>query len=92
MSIGALDGPIVCAVAVTPNDTANNCANYTFNFCRGLYIGGTGSVKVNMAVPGQQNTFTNAVFAAVQGGTILPIRANQVYNTGTTATNILALY
>ena len=92
MAIGALDGPIVCIANVSPNDSANNCSNYGFVFCRGLYVGGTGSVKVSVAVPGQQNTYTNSVFVNVQGGTTIPIRAIQVFNTGTTATNILALY
>ena len=53
--------------------------------CRFLYIGGTGAVKVDTE-GGQTVTFS-----AVPVG-YLYVRATKVYKTGTTATNIVALY
>ena len=68
------------AAAVTPNDSTN------IRPTRALYVGGSGNVKVEMAL-GNVVTFTS-VFA----GSILPIQAVKVYSTDTTATNIVALY
>jgi hypothetical protein len=70
------------AVAVTPHDT-NDLAEST----SGLYIGGAGAVAVITEGEG-----TSVIFAAVPVGTTLPIRVTRVLSTGTTATNILALY
>lgn len=71
--------PAFDAVAVTPSDTTQIPAT------RSLYIGVTGDVAVEM-------TSGNSVtFKAVPVG-VLPIQAHKVLLTGTTATNILALY
>lgn len=73
------------AVAVSPNDTTD----LTFT-SRALYIGGAGDVSVIMDNGGRGgNTVT---FASVPAGTILPITAARVRVTGTTATNIVALW
>ena len=69
------------AVAVTPNDTG------TLNPTRGLYVGGAGAVKVDMAENGSAVTF-----AGLQAGTVLPIQVVRVYSTDTDATDIVALY
>lgn len=53
--------------------------------CRALYIGGAGDVKVTMA-NGDIVTLVG-VAAGVQ-----PFSVKQVWSTGTTATDILALY
>lgn len=55
--------------------------------CRGLYVGTGGDVKVDMLDGG-----TGVVFKAVPTGTFMPIQPSRVYTTGTTATNIVALY
>ena len=68
-------------VAVTPSDSVN-LARVT----RGVYIGGAGNVSALMA------DGSSVAFAGAQAGTILPIRAQRINATGTTATNILALY
>lgn len=68
------------AVAVTPNDSLDLPAAP----CRALYIGASGNVSVVIG----GNTVT---FAGVPSG-VLPIRASRVRSTGTTATNIVALY
>lgn len=54
---------------------------------RGLYIGGFGNLTVDMADGGDP-----VLFVSAQAGTILPIQVTRVYSTGTTATNVLALY
>ena len=53
---------------------------------RGIYVGGTGDLKVDMADTG------TVVFSAVPAGSLLPIQVANVWKVGTTATLILALY
>ena len=69
------------AAAVTPNDSSD-----LTNTARALYVGGTGNVKVDTAAG---DTVT---FSSVPAGAIIPVRVKRVYSTGTTATNIVALY
>ena len=71
------------AVAVTTSDSAK------ISKTAGLYIGGAGDVKVMMG--GEGGVAAGITFKAVPAGTILPIMVTQVFATGTTATNILAL-
>lgn len=73
--------PAVSAVAVTPSDSADLAATPT----RALYIGTTGNLVVNMADD------TSVTFTAVPVG-ILWISVDRVKATGTTASNIIALY
>lgn len=73
--------PAVSAAAVTPdNDT--DLATPT----RALYIGVSGDVKVDMVGTGEGITFK-----AVPVG-VLPVQVTRVYATGTTATDLLALW
>lgn len=72
----------VKAVLVTPNDTVDLADGNT----KGLYVGGTGNVAVTMA-DGNDITFN-----ALSVGTIHPISVKRVKATGTTATNIVAVY
>lgn len=67
------------AVAVTPSDSV------AITYPRSLYVGVSGDVKVTMKGGGV------VTFKAVPVG-VLPIRPVLVWATGTTATNILALY
>ena len=53
---------------------------------RGLYIGGAGNIKVDTAAG------TTVPLNSAAAGSVLPIRVKKVYATGTTATNIVALY
>ena len=73
------DRPAVNVAAVTPHDTN------TIETCRALYIGVSGDVKVTAKDGG------TATFLSVPIG-ILPVMTNQVFATGTTATDIIALY
>lgn len=59
----------------------------TIPACRGIYIGVTGDVSVNMVGVGSAVVFKNAA-----AGSVLPIQALKVNTSGTTATNLLVLY
>ena len=75
------------AASVTPSDTANitSVSGGTNNGCV-LYIGGAGNVKVE-TVGGDQVTFVG-----INTGTFLPVQVVKVFATGTSATNVLALW
>lgn len=74
------NSPAQNGAAVTPSDT-------TIVACRRLYVGGAGAVAVDF-----RDGNTGVVFAAVPAGTTLDVAALRVKATGTTATNIVALY
>lgn len=76
-----LDDPASSAVAITPNDSTDLTV-----VTRGIYVGGAGSVKVDMQTSG------TVTFVGCVAGQTLAIRAKRVYSTGTTATNLLSLY
>jgi len=67
--------------AITPSDTVDlpNAAT------KGIWVGGTGAIKVDMLDSG------TVTFNAVPVG-LLRIQVKRVWSTGTTATNLLALY
>ncbi len=67
------------AVTVTPSDSA------VIPYPRSIYVGVTGDVKVTMKGGGV------VTFKAVPVG-VLPVRPVLVWATGTSATDILALY
>lgn len=79
--MGALESPAREAVAVLPDDI-----NDLVNTSRAIYVGTAGDVAVHMI--GQS---APVVFKAVPVG-ILPIRADRVLATGTTASDIVALW
>ena len=74
-------GPAHHAVAVTPNDGAD-----LTDTTRALYVGAAGDVKVDMYGSG------TVTFVGVTAGSVLPVRVDRVYSTGTTATSIVALW
>jgi len=78
---GAKDEPATRAYVPTKHDT-----NDITTVSRGIYVGGSGDVKVK-TIGGDTVTFVG-----VPAGTVLPVRAKQVFNTGTTATSLLVLY
>lgn len=75
------------AAEVTPSDTENipSISGTNMNGAA-LYVGGAGDVKVLM-VGGDEVTFTG-----VAAGTFMPALVLRVFSTGTTATNIVALW
>jgi len=76
-----LSSPADHAAVVTPSDSTD-----LPNFCRGLYVGVTGNVAV---VTTGGSTVT---FYALNAGCVLPVRVARVLATGTTATNLVALW
>lgn len=78
------------AVAVTPSDSANLSLTPTQSGTLpkpfALYVGGAGDVKVDL------ESGATVTFKAVPVGTTLMIRVRKVYATGTSATNLVALY
>lgn len=70
---------------VTPNDAED----LPLAMPRGIYIGGSGDVKVTLKVmpDGQNITFLGLVV-----GRIYPIEVKRIWASGTTATGIVALY
>lgn len=69
------------AFAITKDDT-NELATYS----RWIFCGGTGNLKVT-CIDGSVATFTG-----VLAGQIIPIQAKLVWSTGTTTTNMTAIY
>lgn len=74
--------PACKAAAVTPHNT-----NELTQVTRALYVGGAGDVAVIL-----RDDTVAVTFVGVAAGTILPLRVRLVKVTGTTATNIVALY
>lgn len=73
--------PAEGGVAVTPSDSAG-----LSGVTRYVYVGGAGNLAVTMS------DGSDVVFAAVPVGTMLNIRVSKVKATGTTASNIVALF
>ena len=75
------------AASVTPSDTANipSVSGGTNNGCV-LYVGSAGTLRVQ-TVGGDDVTFNN-----INTGAFIPVQIVRVYATGTTASNILALW
>ncbi|MDQ0318429.1 hypothetical protein QO002_000567 [Pararhizobium capsulatum DSM 1112] len=76
----SLSGPASHAFTITPSDTADLA-----EAVRALYVGSGGAVSVR-TVSGASVTFLT-----VAGGAILPVRADRVFQTGTTAADIVGL-
>lgn len=59
---------------------------------KSIYVGGAGTVKVDMKLP-TTGAATATLFLAVPVGTLLPIEVSRVYSTGngTTASNLIGL-
>jgi hypothetical protein len=76
------------AAAVTPSNTTDipSVSGGTNEGGCILYIGATGTVKVR-TIGGDDVTF-----AGVPAGTTLQVRVVRVFSTGTSATNIVALW
>ena len=77
----ATSDPAYSARSLTPNDILDlNIVS------RALYVGGAGDLSGEM-LGGQ-----SVVFAGLTAGTIIPIRVRKVKASGTTATEIVALW
>jgi hypothetical protein len=82
--------PAESALAVAPSDTASLAppSGDPNKATRGLLIGGSGNVQVDMA----DGTTVTLTFPATACGLMLPIAVKKVHATGTTATAIVAFY
>ncbi len=67
--------------AITTSDSTDFSASP-----RAIYVGGAGNISVYTSAN------TTVVFNNCQAGTVLPIKVKRVNTTGTTATNLIALY
>lgn len=74
--------PAIKAAAVTPSDVI-----VLDPYTKALYIGGSGNISVVLA-----DDSVAVTFAGLSAGQILPVCVNKVMQTGTTASNIVALY
>lgn len=77
----SLSSPASGGTAVLPDDD-----NLLPETSRALYVGAGGSLRVQM-LSGESLDFTS-----VPTGALLPLRVTQVFATGTTARNIVALF
>ena len=77
-------GPAANAVAINLGSDTTLAST-----SRGIWVGGGGNVKVDLAITG-----TAIVFTSVPSGTMLPVQATKVYSTanGTTATSLTAVW
>ena len=80
-AFGPITGPVSNAAAVTLHDTTE--LTYV---TRAVYVGGAGTLKVTM-----QNG-TAVSFVGVVAGTVLPIRCHILWDTGSTASSVVALW
>lgn len=76
-----LESPAENASTITPNDS-----NDLTDFTRSIYIGGAGNLKID-TVAGDTVTLNGVV-----AGTVIPVRVQKVYATGTTATNLVGFW
>lgn len=75
-----LGSPHTDGVAVTPSDAT------VLTTTRALFVGGAGNLSVVTSAG------TTLTLTGVTAGSIIPIRVTKVRATGTTATNIAALW
>lgn len=84
------DGPLnsaSSAAAVTPHDSNEVLDANGSHYPRALFVGGAGNVAVRLV-----DDSADVTLVGVQAGRILDIQAKLVKATGTTATNIVALF
>ena len=77
--------PAVDGFAITPNDTIVFAQT-----TRSIYVGGGGNVSIKFGNKAQTNSVIT--FTGVPAAFFLPVRAQSVMNTGTTATGIIGLF
>ena len=77
------ESPADTSYAVTPHDS-NPIGEYQ---CRALYVGVGGDLNVQL-----EGDDSPTLFVSVPSGSILPIKADIVYATSTTAASIVALF
>ncbi len=86
MLSGSPIDPSVQFAPVTPTDNKQLTYHGKSASAKAFYIGGAGNLAI------QDDTGTSVVFIGVIAGVIYPISSNVVMATGTTASNIIALF
>jgi hypothetical protein len=81
-AVDSVHAPATRAVAVVPHDV-----NALADIPKALFVGAGGRLVLRGVAGGADVTFRN-----VADGTVLPVRAQFVRATGTTAADIVALY
>lgn len=76
-----VDGPVRSGAPITPSDTVG------IDTTRAIYVGVAGDISIRLI-----DDATPVLFKAVPAGSVLPVRTSLVRATGTTATNLIALY
>ena len=82
MSLNQIKLQATDAVVVSPNNGADLGRTLAL-----IFVGVSGDVKVDCSGSGDAIVFKN-----VPAGSILPVKVDRVYSTGTSATNMVALY
>lgn len=77
----SLTAPPENAATIQPSDAA-----LLSRVTRAVFVGGAGALRVEM-MGGE-----DIVFAGLGAGTLLPVRIQKVFATGTTATSLVALW
>lgn len=77
----SLTAPPENAAAIQPSDGA-----ILGHATRAVYVGGSGTLRVEM-MSGEE-----IVFAGLTAGMVLPVRVQKVFASGTTATDLVALW
>lgn len=80
-SENAAQAPASYAFVITPSNTTD-----LEQVTRAIYVGGDGNIAVRL-----YGNSSHVDFIGVKAGTILPIRADRVRSTDTTATNLIGL-
>jgi hypothetical protein len=78
--------PAFDAAAITKHDTT------TFNGCRAFWVGTGGDVKAKMSSDFAGTGGATVTFKNVPQGTLLPFSIIQVFDTGSTASDLVAVY
>jgi len=68
--------------AITPNDSTD----LPLGICRAIYVGVGGDISID-DLSGETVVFKNAI-----SGSVIPVQTARVNATGTTATDLIALY
>jgi len=76
----SLSAPALFAEPVSPSDSTSLALA-----TRAIYVGGAGDLRARMASGG------DVTFRNLQAGAVYPFRLEQVFATGTTATNLIGL-
>jgi len=80
----SIGDPASHCYAVVPSDTVDLTTT-----AKAIYVGTTGDVKVELSA---DTVGVATVFKNVPAGAFLSIRARRIWSTGTTASNIVAMY